>query len=93
MRFGCIPSECRLNDTSQPRCIRVAAFAGKSMKQEIRKPGWNVLALFLGGVVLVGLLLGYANRPDGWRQLLRLLLFNGAPTVLQRSVSCRMRHG
>ena len=28
--------------------------------------GWKPLMLFVGGVVPVGLMLGYANTPGGW---------------------------
>ncbi len=38
--------------------------------------GWKPLMLFVGGVVVAGLLLGYANRPDGWYAALNKPAFN-----------------
>jgi len=38
--------------------------------------GWKTLVPFVGGVVLVGLMLGYANTPDGWYAALNKPAFN-----------------
>lgn len=37
---------------------------------------WKVLLLFVGAVVLVGLVLGYANTPGGWYAALNKPAFN-----------------
>lgn len=46
------------------------------MEHENGRPGWEPLMLFVGGVVLTGLLLGYANKPDGWYAALNKPAFN-----------------
>jgi len=38
--------------------------------------GWKTLVPFVGGVVLVGLMLGYANTPNGWYAALKKPAFN-----------------
>jgi len=40
------------------------------------RTGWNTLILFVGGVVLAGMMLGFANRPDGWYAALNKPAFN-----------------
>lgn len=46
------------------------------MNQNNGNPGWKTLGLFVGGVVLAGLLLGYANMPGGWYSALNKPAFN-----------------
>ena len=46
------------------------------MTREKGRTGWNTLIFFVGGVVLAGMLLGYANRPDGWYSALNKPAFN-----------------
>ena len=38
--------------------------------------GWKTLTLFVGGVVVFGLMLGYANTPGGWYAALNKPAFN-----------------
>ena len=40
------------------------------------RTGLKPLTLFVGGVVLAGMMLGYANRPDGWYAALNKPAFN-----------------
>lgn len=40
------------------------------------RTGWKTLVVFVGGVVFVGMMLGYANRPDGWYAALNKPAFN-----------------
>ncbi len=46
------------------------------MMRSNARTGLKSLMLFVGGVVLAGMMLGYANRPDGWYSALNKPAFN-----------------
>jgi translocator protein len=46
------------------------------MARRNSQPGWKALIFFVGGVVLVGLMLGYTNTPGSWYGALNKPAFN-----------------
>ncbi|MBI5321321.1 tryptophan-rich sensory protein [Bradyrhizobium sp.] len=48
----------------------------REMTQGNSKTGWNTLLLFVCGVVLAGLMPGYANTPGDWYAALNRHAFN-----------------